>query len=468
MRNNLIIFTFFLFIQNLSLLAQSSALDWSDFRTQIIQFHPTAQRAMLFTQNADAALLMAKGGFDVKTYANYESKYFNQKNYFSQLDAGLKLPTWIGLEVKTGYQYADGVFLNPESRLPSSGQAYLGLNWSLGQGLMTDERRTTLFVARAGIEMGEAERNILMNELLYEAAKTYWNWAFCDNQVRIMTDALKQALLRHNALKESFLQGEKPAMDTLETFIQIQNRQIDLNFARIELQNANLQLSALLWTENNRPSPLPLPAAPPFPPTAPLQSLAAVDEIVSQAQQQHPELVLYHVKARQLLSMQRLKKEKKKPVLDVSYSLLGSGWQFFPTPTERGPGVFANDIKWGVNFSMPVSNRKARGDWQMGQIKLDQNELVIRQKTIDIENKVRQYSNDLNNLNAQVDLYRSVTDNYKKLLDAENEKFMQGESSVFLVNTREQRWIDAQLKLAKLTAEYQKSAAGLLWSSGKW
>ena len=257
-------------------------------------------------------------------------------------------------------------------------------------------------------------------------------------------------------------------MDTLETFIQIQNRQIDLNFARIELQNANLQLSAFLWERNNRPSTTPLPTAPTFPATAPLPSPATVDEVVGQALQQHPELLLYQNKTRQLLSMQRLKKEKRKPVLDVNYNLLGSGWQFFPTPTERGAAILVNDIKWGFNFSMPVTNRKARGDWQMGQIKLDQNELIIRQKSIDIGNKVRQYTNDLNNLQAQVALYQAVTDNYKKLLDAENEKFIQGESSVFLVNTREQRWIDAQLKLAKLTAEYQKSAAGLLWSSGKW
>jgi outer membrane protein TolC len=41
-----------------------------------------------------------------------------------------------------------------------------------------------------------------------------------------------------------------------------------------------------------------------------------------------------------------------------------------------------------------------------------------------------------------------------------------GESTIFLINTREQRWLDAQIKYIKLVGEYQKTAAALTWAMG--
>ena len=46
--------------------------------------------------------------------------------------------------------------------------------------------------------------------------------------------------------------------------------------------------------------------------------------------------------------------------------------------------------------------------------------------------------------------------NYQSLLDAETEKFRVGESSIFLLNSREQKLIEAQMKLNKLQSEFQK------------
>jgi outer membrane protein TolC len=153
-------------------------------------------------------------------------------------------------------------------------------------------------------------------------------------------------------------------------------------------------------------------------------------------------------------------------VLDLSYYLLGEGWQFFPTTGSDGAGVLGQDIKWGINFSYPILNRKARGDLRITEIKMAQTDYEIRQKRQDIANKVQQYANELGNLDAQVVLYRDISTNYRTLLDAENERFSFGESSVFLVNTREQRWLDAQIKYLKLLSEYRKAEAGLQWAAG--
>lgn len=456
---------------SLHLAAQNTdteALDWPAFRALVLQNHPVALQADLYREEAAAALLRAKGGFDPKAYADYSAKIFKDKNYFQYGEAGLKWPAWLGLEVKGAWNYATGDYINPEYTLPADGQASLGLNWTLGQGLFLDERRAALQQANIGLRQGDAERAALLNDLLLDAAKTYWNWVTADNAVSILNEALRQAEQRHIAIRESFLQGERAAMDTLETFIQVQNRRLDVNFARVDLQNALLALQNFLWDAELQPAAL--AQAPPSPALSagtfvPLSAQKA-QELVQQARLQHPELRRYDAKLSSLDVERRMKKEQRKPMLDLSYYLLGDGWQFFPTPGVEGADILTNDIKWGVNFSYPLLNRKARGSLQVTEVKIAQTDLERRQKRQTIENKVLQYANELNNLDAQIILYRDMTSNYRVLLDAENERFNFGESSVFLVNTREQRWLDAQLKYLKLLNEYRKTEAGLQWAAG--
>lgn len=450
------------------LVAQPPAFEWSDARRQVLDNHPLARQANLYRDQASASLLRSRGGFDPKTYAEFSSKNFSDKNYYRYTEAGVKLPTWLGLEFKGAYNLASGEYLNAEAKLPKNGQAAFGFNWTLGQGLMIDERRAALRQARVGLQQGEAERDLALNDLLLEAAKAYWTWALADNQLRIYEEALRQAQIRNEAISESFRQGERSAVDSLETFIQAQNRLLDVTFARVDRQNAALALSNFLWNSDNQTlAPTGLPPAPALLTAAyPVFAAQNADDLLLRASAQHPALRLYTAKLQSLEVERRLKIEKKKPVLDLNYNLLGAGWEFFPTATADGFGVLANDIKWGVQFSFPLLNRKARGDLQVTQVKMAQTDFELRQKRQEVETKVRQYANDLAMLSQQIALYQGIVQNRRTLLEAENTRFSLGESSVFLVNTREQSLLDAQVKYLKLLSEYRKAEAGLRWAVG--
>lgn len=457
-----------LWVGVLGLQAQSAAFHWDAARTQVLEHHPYARQADLYRTQGQAALLRAKGGFDPKTYADFYTKNFNGTRYFQYTEAGIKWPTLLGLEVKGAYNHATGQYLANESKLPKVGQASLGLNWTLGQGLLMDERRTALRQARVGLTLLEAERDLLLNDLLLDAAKSYWNWALADNQLRVFEDALKQAEIRNAGIREGFLQGERAAVDTLETFIQVQSRLLDINFARVDQQNSSIGLSNFLWTaDQQQVLPANLSPAPPLSQgDYSTSAVANLDNWVQQARASHPALRYYTAKLQTLSIERRLKLEKLKPVLDVNYNLLGNGWEFFPTATADGVGVLANDIKWGVQFAYPILNRKARGDLQMTDVKIAQAEWEMRQKQQDIEMKVRQYANELQVLSSQITLHAGIVRNRRALLDAENARFTLGESSVFLVNTREQSWLDAQVKYLKLLSEYRKAEASLRWARG--
>lgn len=449
--------------------SDAQVLSWESVRQQVLQEHPVSRQANLMVEISRAAILRAKGGFDAKLFSSHTAKNFEGKNYFNYSEAGVKWPIRAGLEVKGAYNLASGKFVNPESTLPENGQAVLGLEWTLLQGLFYDERRANLDAARVDLDFNNAQRVTVQNDLLLEVAKVYWNWVFAEAALDITQNALQQAVLRHDGLRESFFQGDKPAIDTLETFIQLQTRQIDFQFAQTDLQNAEIALANYLWTNAGQTvAPDALGSAPDI---LSLQGAVAVipdlDQLVLQSGQTHPDIQQYRSKLKLLDVERRLKREKLKPVANINYNLLGNAWSFFPSADASGPAILANDIKWGVEVQYPILNRKARGDLQMNQLKIAQTDLQLQQKTRDITAKIQQYNNEAANLRAQVETFQRIVDNYRRLLDAEIEKFGQGESSIFLINTREQRWLEAQIKWWKLMAELQKTEAALLWAAGK-
>ena len=73
---------------------------------------------------------------------------------------------------------------------------------------------------------------------------------------------------------------------------------------------------------------------------------------------------------------------------------------------------------------------------------------------------------ELNEIYLKVFAYELENDNYDKLLDGERQKFDLGESSLFLVNSRETNTIAARLKLIELIAKYKIIEAELKRATG--
>jgi hypothetical protein len=138
MKNRLVVLFTLLALQ---LNAQDSTVVFGPnaFLYYLKNFHPVAKQSNLILENAKSNLLKSRGGFDPKLYSNIDEKNFDDKSYYSFLDAGLKIPTWYGIEFKTNFQQNTGVNLNPENQMPYNGLAQVGVDFSLLQGLYIDE-----------------------------------------------------------------------------------------------------------------------------------------------------------------------------------------------------------------------------------------------------------------------------------------------------------------------------------------
>lgn len=442
-----------------------------EFFSWILLYHPVARQAGLLDDEARANLRMARGHFDPKLYSDWEQKSFGGDEYYTFGNSGLKVPSWYGLEFKAAYNTATGINVDPEHKLPAIGQAILGVRAAIGQGMVIDERRAALQKARIFSQSNEAERLIILNDLLVDAAKAYWDWTAAYNQRLAIEQALELARVRQQGIVEGYLQGDKPAIDTLEAFIQVQNRISDLNDADIDYLNSGLMLSNFLWDDNDTPLEVTGRIRPPIldnpdiiAPQPPVETYLEIAEL------QHPLLRYYQLKVTGLDIDRRLAAEQLKPRLDVEYNLLGNGTNLLYAPNNDNntfSNLFLQNYKWGLHFSIPILLRKERGKLELSRLKIQETGLELQQKRLEVANKVRQYYNELENTRRQLALVNEMANNYRLMLDAELIRFQLGESSIFLINNREQNLIQAQLKLLKLQAEYQKQRVYLAWATGQ-
>jgi outer membrane protein TolC len=462
MQNRFILFLIFFQVFSSSIgwgQSDSTLVSFDDYMQLVKQYHPIAKQGELIIESGEINMLGARGSFDPIIKSQLDQKQFDGKEYFTLNTNTIEVPTPLGIQIKAGYDRSTGSFVNPENNLPENGLAYAGVAVPLGAGLLFDERRQAVRQAELFERATFLERTLLINQLVFDASKAYWNWYAAWNSFEIYDQAVDLAIFRFEGVKQSFQQGDVPAIDTLEAFILVQNRQLRRNEAVIQLQQAKLEASNFLWSESMQPLVL-AEESKPFEFEAvrlddPLNQ-RAIAGLLAEIERFHPKILLYINKLENLDFERRMKAEKVKPKLNLNYNLLNQ-----PVGSNPFENYSNNDYKWGFEFSMPLLLRKGRGDLQMAKLKINQTDLERQNETLQIRNKVKTYQVEIENLFEQVELYRSTVENYQSMLDGEQRKFEEGESSLFIVNSRENSLITAEVKLIELIGKYQKAQAGI-------
>ncbi len=161
-----------------SLLAQERPqLSFEEYMIWVEEYHPIAIQADLNLRLGQMEVRKARGGFDPMLFGNLDKKEFEQSTYFEKSEAGVVVPTWMGVELTGTFEQNNGVYLNSESAVPSNGLLSAGAAMNLGQGLILDNRRATLQKAQLYEQATEVERLNFRNELKLEATSAYWKWA---------------------------------------------------------------------------------------------------------------------------------------------------------------------------------------------------------------------------------------------------------------------------------------------------
>jgi outer membrane protein TolC len=440
----------------------NDTLTFEQFITIVKEHHPEAKQANLQERLAQAELLMSRGNFDPVLFGDLNQKYFDQSQYYDLLNAGLKLPTWFGIELYSGVERAGGAYFNPENRTPNTGLVYTGLSIPLGQNLVIDHRRAALKRAKIMVESSTEEKRMIYNQLIKDAAYAYWDWFKSYNSLKVYQEAVELAIERFEATIVDALSGERPSIDTVEASIQVQDRMLQLLQAELDFQNAGLYLSVFLWAEGTIPLEIKESTTPPVVDDKLLREvnsefLAYIDTLTNF----HPELKITQFQLDKMNITRRLKQEMLKPRVNLKYNLLSE-------PITNSPlNAFAiNNYRWGVDVSYPLFLRRERGDLNLIKLEIQETEYQFKGAVAEINYEIKSALNEWKTTHDQFLLFRRTVRDYFTLLEGERRLFDLGESSLFLINARELGYINAQVRLISILTQNRKAEINTIYTSG--
>ncbi len=192
---------FILFFISFSVFGYSQAdsletvLRFDEYLSYVKKFHPIVKQAELVINESEAKLLKSRGAFDPKLEIDYDRKKFKNTEYFDKINGMFKIPTWFGVELKATFEENTGDFLNPEAFVPEDGLYSAGVSVPVAQGLLINDRMASLKRARLFREQAKADRDIFVNNILFEASLIYFKWLQAYNELRLFENFLSNAEL---------------------------------------------------------------------------------------------------------------------------------------------------------------------------------------------------------------------------------------------------------------------------------
>lgn len=436
-----------------SLHAQTEVFDFETFKMTVSKFHPMIQKANNLALAGSAELLKAQGGFDPTLSSNVNQKTFNGKDYYFTSNTALKVPLWFGTNLKAGYEDNRGLYVGEDLKTPSSGLWYAGVEIPLLQGFLYNERQFQLQQARNLQLMSVAERQLAVNDLLLDAYSTYWTWTEAYKKLLIAKEGFLLAEERYKAAKEQVSVGENPPIDTVEALILLENRTVENKTAQTQFQNTTLLLQVYLWSEDNRMVTIPENVIPQS-----VNSKSDIKNINANEIDSLPSIQLAAYKVDQMALDVKWKKEQLKPSLNANYNLLNQ-----PIGGLDVNQFSMQNYKFGVTAYVPIFLRKELGGVRLAKLKMENAGLDLLAKKREYDLKIKKLANEIDLQTVNIITQKRIVEHTRTLRKAELEKFQAGESSLFMMNSREQTYLSSENKLVELEIKLEVSNLKMKW-----
>ncbi len=454
-----------LFIINFShcLFAQYNTFNAEEFLSIVRSYHPVVRLANINIEQSDADILVARNIFN-PIISNYiANKTINNIEYYNYLHPQITIPTWFGINVSAGLENLSGNRFDPSETIGQS--SYVGVSIPLLNNWVIDKRRAYLQKAKLYNELAIIDQQKVVNDVLKDAITTYWEWVNAYESYEIVGRNYDISQQRFNFVKQTVINGERPAIDSIEALTQLQSMEFLKNERWFQFQNKGIELSVFLWNENNMPFDWQENIIP--------QSgwenqeniekfILPLSDLLQNAKEFHPEIRMFTQKTYLLNIEKKLKFQELFPKLDFNYYHFNKGLNQFSTDGL----FFQNNFQYGLKFEMPLFLSKSRGEYKKAKLNLQANFIMQAQKVQGIEQKVELYYNQYLNLKKQIMVQSNMLQNFRKLLKAEETLFQNGESSLFLINSRENKVLETENKLVELKTKYFKSIYDLQWAAG--
>lgn len=449
----------------MSLLAQPTTLSTDELVSWIRKYHPIALQADLRIDQARSSVRMARGGFDPVLENETAQKTLDGRMYYYYNRPELKLPTWFGVTVQAGQEFLAG---NETLSTDTKGESnYVGVSLSLAKNLLMDKRRAALRTAQVLRDASEVEKRMALNELIKEGLYTYWDWVRAYLQEEAIQNTWQANLQRRELIRTLVRAGDRPPIDTVEVNTQVFHWEGQLAQARLQVEIKRRELSNYLWSDQEKPVELPEQIQPEEGAKKMQRNTVQPPDLnllLTQLPNRNPTLQLFPYRLKRLQIERKLQFQELLPDLRFQYNQLGRGYSMVNTWKQP---LFENNFQYGLKLSVPLRLSQGRGGYEQAklQIRITELEQDLRQRRL--ENEVRNLFQSCQTSRLQAGLLMEATRGFEQLLQTETLRFNNGESSLFLVNTRELRWLEAKLQWIQVGIRLCQQEVDLDYQTGQ-
>lgn len=416
--------------------------------------YPPLLAALQEREIAEGDLLVQQGRFDLSLRARTDldrmGAYPNNR-----FDFGLDQPlqTW-GASLFGGYRVGDGRFASYDGKLQTLdvGEFRSGIRLPLFRDREIDPRRADLRRAQVGLRLADFSIDQQRILIIQTATRRYWDWVAAGQRNQVALDLLNIATQREAILKDAVQLGQLAQIEVVDNQRAILQRRSVLVETERFLQNAAIELSLfyrdatgqpVLASKDRLPNRFPEPAQ-----LTPDQ----VNEDQALALKKRPELLRFDAQRTQTQIEAELARNQRLPNVDIiSGYARNVGTGFIP----RG----VNSLTTSLVFDLPFQRRQATGRLQSATARLTQIDQRERFTRDQITAEVRDASIAVEAAFQRALVLRDEVRVTRDLEDAERTRFDLGDSTLFILNLREQATADAAVREVNALADYQRAVA---------
>jgi HAE1 family hydrophobic/amphiphilic exporter-1 len=432
-----------------------------------------------------------------------------QESYIADPSLSGAFPAFGGtykLDFSSARQTSDSTFNTLNPQFPSS--LTLNLTQPLWRGLLFDDNRHRLAVAKKNVQLTDEQFRQRVADLVTQAVQSYWELYYAIRNLQVQTEAVGLAEQQDGSNRRQLQQGLLAPVDVVATQTQIATFQQSLFAAQQAVTVAENALKILmlpdrgdlLWGMALQPSQQPDTevAAP------------SLDDAVKAALKGRPELAQAAVSIEINELDSRLSRQLAKPQVDAVASFGTSGLAGTQAPTgpnpltssfapfvnsidalnalaglpplvfgstsSSAPAMFIGDYGHslgsltggkftsatiGVQISVPLRNRTAEAQVEVSAAEGRRLRMQRQQVEMAIEQDVRNTLQAAASAKARLEAAISASENAERQYSSEQRQFQAGTSTVFLVLQRQTDLIAARTREIRARADLGQAAAGL-------
>ena len=419
--------------------------------------HPKLQGTRLVRNIASAKVLEKRGAFDTNLALSTAYQSYNSssepgklKRYFTNSISAYRTDP-SGVKWEAGWLNNQGDIKQPQSSTGDTGELYIQAKVPLLRGLNINDKSIALRQSEFMVEQAEAEYDRMRLFTLLDAGVAYYNWVTAVIQLDVIRENLRLAEVRASQVKDTIEAGDRARIDQIEADREIAKREeMVIKAERIVAKHA-FKLALYLWNSDGQSRDV--PRAEDSPRSFPVRAIPTAEELARiqvEALSLRPELKRLKIQ-KSIVGLDRdLAVNQRLPQLDLS---LRPG-------LDTGGQSVGFTFKAGIDLVIPLATRTADGREQAAALKLNKLGLdqveTVRRILLQIQDTASEIETSESRIGKALEVYRLA----KQLEEAERTKFKFGDSSLFLVNSRERSTVDAALKV--LAIRNERAQASLL------